>query len=317
MDVGGFVKVADRGAERVVQYADDNDHQELMSMAEDWWQQVGICQVLSSYLMKYMLGFYISAEIEKQVQSAFYTGFLLDAEEQLVWVTAGHIIKVIEEVLSREDITVKEMRWMDDYQVSGAESVLVHDRQLITGHLDADGIDFGFIGLSSLDAANIRQNPDIETMPADCWQGTHDLQSEAYFLFGFPGEWCKMERIPLSGGRYANRVNADVSIIPVTKAERPEGPEVAEFWNDPGAFYGQLLDFTDTAGGQPTDIKGMSGGPLVSVDRDREHGLVCRLLGVQSAWMPDSRVIRVEPMERVFEAIERRLRETDGTLCET
>jgi hypothetical protein len=51
------------------------------------------------------------------------------------------------------------------------------------------------------------------------------------------------------------------------------------------------------------EIKGMSGGPVISVDRE-SGGIRYRLVGLQSEWLPSSKIIRVEKIESVVAFIE-------------
>jgi hypothetical protein len=70
------------------------------------------------------------------------------------------------------------------------------------------------------------------------------------------------------------------------------------FWNDPEAFYGQILPFVEGSKYQPASLQGMSGGPLFSLERDPSDRIRYRLFGIQRSEDRDERLIRVEPIHR-------------------
>jgi len=73
-----------------------------------------------------------------------------------------------------------------------------------------------------------------------------------------------------------------------------------EFWNDPKAFYGQIIPFAEGSEFQPISVKGMSGGPLFSVERDPSGRIGYRLYGIQRSEDKDERLIRVEPLHKIL-----------------
>jgi len=87
--------------------------------------------------------------------------------------------------------------------------------------------------------------------------------------------------------------------IPVMRI-KPRDSSAGNFWDDPHAFYGNLLPFTDDIGGQPRDIEGMSGGPIISIEKDPTSGIRYRLFAIQRSWLPQERKIRGELVCRIF-----------------
>ena len=63
---------------------------------------------------------------------------------------------------------------------------------------------------------------------------------------------------------------ANLACLPIQKIEHSELPEnIKEIWKDREAFYGKIIEFTDDIQLQPNSIRGMSGGPLVSIEIDK------------------------------------------------
>ncbi|MGB6065009.1 MAG: hypothetical protein WBG50_09380 [Desulfomonilaceae bacterium] len=104
---------------------------------------------------------------------------------------------------------------------------------------------------------------------------------------------------------------ANISGLPV---QRIVGHPIEDgFWSDSEAFYGQVLPFIDGGGFQPETIVGMSGGPLFSIERDKHDQFHYFLFGLQSSWLWKSRVICVEPIQRVV-AVMNSMLESKGTV---
>ena len=55
---------------------------------------------------------------------------------------------------------------------------------------------------------------------------------------------------------------------------------------------------------QPEDISGMSGGPLFSILRETDSTIRYSLEGIQASWISSKRLIRAQPIDRVFNAID-------------
>jgi hypothetical protein len=75
--------------------------------------------------------------------------------------------------------------------------------------------------------------------------------------------------------------------------------EVQRTKTGPGAFYAKVLDVRRSETETLTSIKGMSGGPIVSIERTPDSRLKYRLYGIQSQWLPNSRILKAEPVAKV------------------
>ena len=99
-------------------------------------------------------------------------------------------------------------------------------------------------------------------------------------------------------------IQTSITCIPVTKIEYDQIKSDGTFWSDPDAFYGRITPFAGDSEIPPIDIRGMSGGPLLSIERKPDKGLLYRLYAIQRSWESRQRIVRVESMFKVLEIIE-------------
>ena len=76
-----------------------------------------------------------------------------------------------------------------------------------------------------------------------------------------------------------------------------------EKWSDEEAFYGKILPYTDFPEFEVEEVKGMSGGPILSVERDPDGRIRYRLVGIIQSWYRSESIIRAEPISRIAQAI--------------
>lgn len=270
------------------------------SLPDDWWYRKSTCQILLDWFKRYLLGLFVSVEIEGKVQHGLYTGFLLLYKENLMWATAGHIIDEIRGIISNPSIKIVRMRWLDDCKISGAESVPVHNYNLRTYSATDFGIDFGVADITGLDRENILRNDRVEIMTEQGWKNLHLAKSEGYYLIGYPKEWVETREERLPNNRILGSVLANAACVPVERIAYLGPHPTKEFWNHPEAFYGRIVPYSDESGHQPDNIKGMSGGPLISIERTPNQEVRYRLFGIQRSWDEDTRSIRVEPIQDII-----------------
>lgn len=269
----------------------------------DWWQKKSVGEILSGWFNRYLVGLYLSVETEGKVQHRLYTGFLLYHKENLMWATAGHVIDAIEKIRSDSRAKILRMRWADRYRISGAESIPVHNYGFKTFSASEFGIDFGVADISGLDRENILKNDQLEIMTQQGWKNLHLAKPEGYYILGYPQEWIEVEEKHISDNRILGSLWTNIACLPVQQIEYPGRHSGKKFWDDPEAFYGRILPFSDEAGNQPIDIIGMSGGPLLSIERDKSKQIRYRLFGIQRSWDKDTRSIRVEPIQNIINVI--------------
>ena len=270
-----------------------------MNLPADWWQYRTQAKILCDHFRRYLLGLLLSFRIKDETHHQFYTGFLLEFQETLLWITAGHVVDGIKEILTDRSVRVVRALWADGYERPRAEALPVDLDELLANALSASDkkMDFGAIAIRGLNETNIRQNGHSLTMTDQAWKNIHLANPEGFYILGFPDPWFKVSERQVSENQVFGKATANISCLPV---QRIVGHPIEDgFWSDSEAFYGQVLPFIDGGGFQPETIVGMSGGPLFSIERDKNDQFRYYLFGLQRSWLPDSRVIRAEPIQRM------------------
>ncbi|MCI0399682.1 MAG: hypothetical protein L0332_10950 [Chloroflexi bacterium] len=276
----------------------------LSDLPDDWWRRLSTCQTLANWFGRYLVGLFFSVSLGGQPQYGVYTGFLLYHRQALLWITAGHVIDEIRGILSSPNVNITMMHWLDGYEFFGAESIPVHNRDLRMYSASSSGIDFGTIAITGLDRENMIRNERLQIMTEQGWRNLHRARPEGYYIVGYPHEWGEYRQDARSGNQIMHSFRANLACLPVSRIDYREPTRSDdEFWSDPEAFYGQILSFADGTEYQPDDIRGMSGGPLLSVERDPSNEIRYRLFGIQRSWLRDSRLIRAEPIQHIAELI--------------
>ena len=272
----------------------------LADLPDDWWQQLSACETLADWFGRHLVGLYFSIKSRGTKQQGAYTGFVLFYDENLLWITAGHVVEEIRQLLSNPEIDVEVMRWLDGCEISGAESIPVHHRNLDMFSGLQYGVDFGAIRIIGLDAQTILNNNRTQVITELIWKNMHLAKPEGYYILGYPQEWTEHYDVQLSDNQIFNLLRMKLACLPVRQIEYRGDIWNKEFWNDPKAFYGQIIPFAEGSEFQPISVKGMSGGPLFSVERDPSGRIGYRLYGIQRSEDKDERLIRVEPLHKIL-----------------
>lgn len=283
---------------------DDNRTRESMEVPDVWWRTKRVCQRLSHRLGRHLIPLLLSVRINGQGQQYVYTGFLLYHLQLLWWATAGHVVEEIHRVLTYPDTEVTAMRWLDDYGPLGVKSIPVNYCDLHLFSLTSFGIDFGVIKIGQLECQNLLANPCIAIIGEEVWQRDALLHPDGYCLLGYPAEWASFCQDSLADGSVLRSVRAELACLPVERVKYRSSNSRSNSWQDSEAFYGRIAPFADGLNSQPESIKGMSGGLVLSIERDRvEDDVRFGLVGVQRSWLGADRLIRAEPMRRIMSRI--------------
>jgi hypothetical protein len=167
-------------------------------MDKEWWRKFRTCKDLSHWFINHLVGLLISYQFNNQIFERVHTGFLLFHRNVLLWVTAGHVIDNIRELTSNPEIRTLGMSWLDGCDIEGAESVVVHDRNLDMFSSNNRGIDFGVINIAGLDEANILANDNVKIMTQQVWKNLGNAIPEGYYVLGFPKEWVEVQKTNLN-----------------------------------------------------------------------------------------------------------------------
>ena len=269
-------------------------------MPDDWWQRFTSVDTLIKLFKRHVLALLIAGnDNEGEFKEALHTGFLTIYRDQLIWNTAGHVIDDIQATLTSPNFHVSAMRWMDNYQAGGPPPAPVHYRNPPMKSWKDLGIDDGAILIEGLDALSLLESKQVEALDIRNWRPPTS-SPEGHYAIGFPGEWIEFHSQKTSDSKVVYSFNADIACLPLLEVERPDDARGDDFWEDPEAFYGEILPLLGRPDITIDSVKGMSGGPILSIQVMPDKRFMYRLIGIQRTWKPSRRVIRAEPIDRIL-----------------
>lgn len=270
------------------------------------WKYRGSAEILSQHFGRHLLGLLVSYKSKGQEHHSFFTGFLLDYKNLLLWITVGHVVDQIVQILLHDSVEITRIRWADGCELSGAESIPVHKSELLgkTFSIKNTSMDFGAIAISSLAEINIRKNNRSIIMDERVWKNIHLSKPDGYYVLGFPEPWFSVSPLPTSTSSLKYMARANISCLPVERIIPDHQREPTSFWGDTEAFYGHIVPFLDSPEGQPETIVGMSGGSLFSIEQDENSQIRYYLYGIQKDWLKNQKIVRADPIHRILSIIE-------------
>jgi hypothetical protein len=277
--------------------SDEERARRANALPPDWWKREAVCLNLSQWFGQHVLPLFLAVRIDGTPQEALYTGFLLEHEAGLRWITAGHVVDEINQVYATEGVQVVSFRWLDRGELAGAESVpAIYERaRLLSGH--TKGIDLGAIELSYMEEQPLRHNARVKIMTPEVYAHLDRAKPEGYYIVGYPQEWMTVSRKGNRGANALMSARADIACLPVERLSEPPPELVGIIPPDDYTFIGRLIPFAESSQSQPVGIKGMSGGPLFSIQREPDGHFKYYLFGIQRGWYEKSRVICAVALE--------------------
>lgn len=285
-----------------VNYDDENiEALSIADLPDDWWKELHTCEILASEFNNHLLPLLIRGSINGERIVENYSGFPISYQGQFFWVTAGHVIKKIDDLLNLDSFECEEMKWLDGFDNPNAASVTIINHDLDKFWIFNEDLDFGLIRIPSNEARLLIKNDALVIMDEQIWKHLELANPIGFYLVGFPQEWSNIEQKLISKTQTKFSFSARIACLPLRKISRSELPiTLKNSWNDEKAFYGRILEFEEGEQFQPYSIKGMSGGPILSIELDKNEQFKYRLFGIQSKWGEQSRIICAEPMEKLI-----------------
>lgn len=286
--------------------AEDPDElaRKMLQLPSDWWRTKRAASTLLQVLKGPVIPLLVAGPVGSKHQFTIYTGVLFRHGQTIVWLTAGHAVEELIGLLSSQTFKPSVVSWLDGYDVANAEGVQLHRIDIPMKSWRDSGLDIGVILPSLLDIGNLLMNDKVQPINATVWKNLHPANPEGYYAIGIPRPWTAHSQSPAPNKKVLHSVKADLACLPLS--EVPPPPELAHIleWTDPEAFYGKILPFSDDPAFEVDDVKGMSGGPILSVEREPDGRIGCSLVGVIQSWAPSQSIIRAEPIHKIAKVIE-------------
>lgn len=241
-----------------------------------------------------------------EAKKYFASCFVVEIEQHWLLVTAGHVISGIQEAIASgavfSDFNLHDKLAGNTFPFSVPIPFDVKDWVVLDG--DPQGADYAAAPLSNLIVQNLHAG------------GVRPIGESVFGIAPFDQypHWLlagtRNESFEVVGGRDTLKL----TLIPLAPSTAPEGVVDS---GEGHRVFAKMLSRPDLDAVQVTDVRGMSGGPIFGL---RECGGEVRywLMGLQSSWYPDSRIVCFCPILRFFAAIKEAIRMTraDPSLLE-
>lgn len=275
-----------------------------------WYQIENNARLLSGDLCKHVLFLRIIYNIGEKEHVVFLTGSPLLYKGKYLWLTAGHVVKKVQEMVCNDSYKIRNMSWFDNYENEDAGAIPIGDtKRLFNFFIDnkAKG-DTGIVKFDELTIQNLKANKNLWWLSENMWENIDKVQPDGYYLVGTPYEMTKT-RIKRAGNTFKGKSDIYIICVPIERIESDIRKEPKEFWDYPGFIFGKIIPVHKQNGEQLQSIEGMSGGLIFSVEIENikesgTSGIRYRLFGIQSSWLPESRIIRATPIEKVVDYLE-------------
>ncbi len=223
-----------------------------------------------------------------------FSGFVVEILDEWFYITAGHIIRDIK--IAIDSGSTFDVWRLGDQTASDLETRKRHKNMAVPYDFNVDhwyvlrdealGLDYAVTHLSTLYRKQLEAGG-VLPFKKDLWLE----YSNAGSIWGLAG--VPSETVTYDG---TTHIDARFTLLGLTPADPP--PAAGQ--KAKNQFYAVLHSSSQEIVG---DIDGMSGGPVVAVMTSTE-GFAYFVIGVQSAWYPDSRLIAACPFSSFALALE-------------
>ncbi len=274
----------------------------MSELPDGYWRNETACRLLDKHYAKHMVALLVVYKSDKTTGEALYSGFLYRHQGIPLWMTAGHVLSELDR-LRETGVDIIKAEWLDLQDDGSGHGIPVDIRDLCYLQLDHQGVDFGFVFLRPHYEALFMSLAGKAFLDQGGYYRRENAKPEGFHLIGFPSERCEVtERI---AGELAERsLSAPLYCLPLERIPDRRGDVPTTFWGCDGCFYFRMMPFDMELTPPPNEIKGMSGGPIVSTERTPQGSLKYYLFGIQSSWLPRRRIIRATDMRIVGDIID-------------
>ncbi|MCA9113174.1 MAG: hypothetical protein KDA52_24695 [Planctomycetaceae bacterium] len=213
-----------------------------------------------------------------------YSGFLMSFHDHWFLITAGHVIKQLDQRYSDPRFEICYMRLIDSLGPGEHDQPIPFDysSSLRYGEYQlSTGMDYGAIMLRDNYRDLLSANR-MEPVSESNWMNQHHVEDMFGFcLLGVPDdETIHQHRIGDDGEGIVGSIASKV--VGIRKLE--SHPEDAELYLE-GGFVGEVVGLAEGK-----SVVGMSGGPIFGFAK-RDNRTYCWVVALQSAWDPKRKIV--------------------------
>src|ERR1041385_6192493 len=118
---------------------------EMRQLPPDWWQSAQSASILLKAFKSHIVPLFVVGSVSNKIQYNVYTGILLEHNDIMIWLTAGHVVDELQQLLSSSAFKLSMMAWLDGYQVAMAEGVRLHRTDIPMKSWKMSGLDVGVV----------------------------------------------------------------------------------------------------------------------------------------------------------------------------
>jgi hypothetical protein len=274
----------------------------ISDLPSEWWKTKRACQTLSQQFGNHVVALFVVYKTQQTATHALYTGFLYSHQGIPLWMSAGHVFSELER-LREIDVEIVKAEWVDLVDDGSRHGVPVDLRDLRYLPVNQGGVDFGFVLLGSYYERLFRLSQGNTFLDERGYFRRDQAKPEGFYLVGFPSERHDVSEREI-GTRTERRLFAPLYCLPVEEIPDRPSDDPATFWGCGGCLYFQMVPFADDTSSSPKSIISMSGGCVLSIERTPEERMKYYLFGLQSAWLPERRIIRATDLECIAAIID-------------
>ena len=220
------------------------------------------------------------------------SGTLISIHEVICFLTAGHVLKELEELRASDQIEIVGSTLVDTSGLNCVSNIPIpfdlRNVQMFYRDNDELGLDFGVIILDPYYVRLLAKNGRVAVSEKN-WINQEGIEFEEYAMLGYPQEFTS-ERLSTNG-----ECNVAPTMIPVRRlAAAPKERRPTRY----PQFVAQLSPALKL-----NSVKGMSGGPILGfcTKKDTQYWIVA----LQSSWDPVKRIIYGCPLPIIGEWLTR------------
>lgn len=218
---------------------------------------------------------------------AVFSGWLLEVQDTLFWVTAGHCLRDLDQQINDKDVEIVRFLLKDDlgymaqfphpvsYPYEPGRAFYVYDQE--------DGLDFAIIPLKGLYRQNILKNGNV-AITRENWIHQKGLEFKFFRILGIP-EDCVFNDPKPDGTSVLRMQTVMMAVNQITFQDaidaKTKHPARSDEW-----FIGRC----DPGTGDQT-VVGMSGGPVYGFRYDESGALSYHVVALQSWWDEKQRIV--------------------------
>lgn len=268
-------------------------------LRSDWWRAPPIVDRLGPFLADHVLGLEVVAQLgDGPPRRELFSGCLFQFCDVLFWITASHCLEEIKKITTHKSVDRIFARWQDKCSIAGAKAIPLELRDMKNIGAGELGSDVGLAFFRPNEHELVRRSG-IRPFTIDEASSVTKPKPDGYYILGYPAE-ARVDHVEEDAESYYVSFDAPLVCLASDLSLPPEyHDEPASFWGRESCLYGEV-ELVDERGEEVLrSIKGVSGGPVISLRR-KNGRISYKLAGIQSSWLPESKIVRVERVENVI-----------------